>query len=265
MALLIKPFTVLNTTTGQVTISGRKTSSQINNIKSYKALIDDTVERQTIAGTPTTINSSELLYGISHMSTSFIKCVYDNMTNTTVDCIFVPDRIVRITYIGGTTSASNSLIYGFASSNNVLITSITFNVLIAKNTSQTIGDYWDIALPDSTFYPNLYIVIIMLNSAWDSRLIISGNTCSITNIGAPNYCINPSKSNYDVNESHFINIQCVNAIYGVPNRLSIAMEDWIFNMVPPYTDVADRDYNDFIISIGSAMLDDSYVNDTTIS
>src|SRR3989338_5132650 len=114
--LQIKNFNVLNTSTGQMSISGRCTNSALNTILSYKTMIDDTVERQTISGTPTTINSSEALYGLAHMSTTFIQIVKTLGTNITSDSVFIPDGIIRLTYIGGTTSASNSLIYGFASS-----------------------------------------------------------------------------------------------------------------------------------------------------
>lgn len=261
--LQIKYFNVLDTTTGKMSITGRITSNEINTILSYKTMINDTVEQKTIAGTPTTINSTELLYGLSHMSTTFIKIVKTFDTNITSDCVFITDGIMRITYLGGTTSASNSLLYGFASSNTTALSDIIFNVLIAKNTSQTNGDYFDIQLPDDTFYPQMYIVFVLINSAWNFRTIVSGNTCSIQS-NVPNFCINPSVSNYDMLQSHFIVSQCINSVYGIATRMTITMEDWIFNLVDSYTDLADRDYNDFIFSIGTRFINESMTNDTNI-
>jgi hypothetical protein len=258
MVLTVKQFNVIDTSTGKVAISGRYTNAQINTIKSQYLLTNDTVERTTIAGTPDTINSSELLYGISHMSTSYIQIVRSFGTNVSNDCIFVPDGTIRISYIGGTTSASNSILYGFSPSTSTSLSSITFNVLVAKNTSQTIGDYWDIPIPDDTNYPNLYLVLVLVNSGWDSRTIVSGNTCSIPTTNIPNFCIDPSKSIYDENKSHFIILQCKNSVYGIPNRISIAIEDWLFGQT-------DNDYNDFLISISSACLGDAMVNDTSTS
>ncbi len=265
MSLNIKRFSVLNTTTGKMAVHGRQKQAQVVNILSHRTFNDETVERQTINGTPDTISSSEMLYGKSHMSSSYIKCVTTFNRKSSVDCVFIPYNIIRFTYIGGTTSASNSLLYGFAPSPTTPVADIVFNVLIAKNTSQTVGDYWDIQTPDSTAYPTLYIALVLVNSAWDKRTIVSGNVCDITTLNTPNYCIDPIKSDFDTTQSHFIISQCYNSKSGLATRITIAMEDWIFNETEQYDSTADRDYNDFIISISSPMISDIMTNDTDLS
>ena len=179
MALTIKNFTVLNTTTGKMPISGRYTSGQVSNILSQSTITDNVTEQLAIAGTPSTIDSGEGLYQKAHMGSISIEIINDYRINGKTDVIYVGDGIIRLTYIGGTTSASNSLAYGFAPSASTAIGNITWNIVIAKNISQTAGDYFDITLPDRTFYPNLFMSFILLNSAWDTRTIVSGNICSI--------------------------------------------------------------------------------------
>ena len=40
--------------------------------------------------------------------------------------------------------------------------------------------------------------------------------------------------------------------------------DLIFNLVSLYNKVADRDYNDFIISISTICIDENIINETSI-
>ena len=160
--------------------------------------------------------------------------------------------------MGGTTSASNSLAYGFAPSASTAIGDITWNVVIAKNISQTAGDYFDITLPDRTAYPNLFMSFILLNSAWDSRTIVSGNICSITNVSTPNFCITDSQSQYDANEAHFIICQGTNTFNGIYSRVTIATEDW-------HMSTTDKDYNDFTFSLCSRTFASGCMNDTNVA
>ena len=189
--LSIKNFKVINTTTGQMPITGRIDNNQLSNILSYKKIINEVIEGILVPGTPDSISAGGL-QGISHMSTSYIKIITDFKNNSLNDEVFIPDNFIRITYVGGITGASNSLIYGFCASNNTPIENINWNVAFAKNTSQTAGDYIDVSFPDMTYYPsdNFYISFILLNSAWDNRIIIRDNVCNITNINTPNFCIN---------------------------------------------------------------------------
>ena len=80
----------------------------------------------------------------------------------------------------------------------------------------------------------------------------------MTNVNTENFCIDPSKSLYDVNEAHFI-ISCgINTSMGIFSRISIACEDWSMN-------ITDKDYNDLSFSISSRYLDDNQINDSSVS
>jgi hypothetical protein len=255
--LTIKSFTVLDTDSGKMQLTGQSTSTQINNILSQEMIIDNTTEQTAVDGTPDAISSGNLV-GNAHMCTSYIKIVSDYQVSSAETSIYAVDNFIRLTYLGGTTSASNSLLYGFAATSSTAITDITWTVAIAKNTSQTAGDYLDIEFPDRTHYPNLYIAFILVNAAWDNRTIVSGNLCSITNVDYENYCINSSKSLYDVDESHFI-ISCgINTTFGIFSRITFGCEDWEMS-------TTDRDYNDLKFSIASKAISESLTNDTSIS
>ena len=109
-ALTIKNFTVLNTTTGQMPISGRYTSGQVSNILTQSTVTDNLTEQVAIAGTPSTINSGEGLFGKAHMGSICFELVSDHAVSGQTDVVYFPDDIVRITYVGGTTGASVSLL-----------------------------------------------------------------------------------------------------------------------------------------------------------
>lgn len=257
-ALTIKNFTVLDTDTGKMPITGRLTTSQVNNILSYNTVINGVVEQVAVPGTPDEISSGDLANN-AHMCSSYIKIITDNKINSSIDSIYCPDNFVKITYLGGTTSAQVSLLYAFCNSDSTLITDMTWNIVIAKNTSQTQGDYFDIPFPDMTYYPNdkFYISFIIINNAWSTRTIVRNNICSITNVGYDNYCIKPSESQYDKNISHFINSQGINSLNGIMTRLVIACEDWTMN-------ITDKDYNDLIFSVGSRYISENLMNDSSL-
>ena len=257
MSITINQFNVIDTTSGLVDITGRYDSSQINNMFIYNTFTIGINNKIQVPGTPTTISSTSLLYNKSHLSTNFIHILknteyYNN--NTNIDSVYVPDNILRIVYLGGQTSATNTVIYGFAPSSSTLITNINWNVLMAVNKVHTIGDYWDIELPDSTFYPDLYLSIIVLNGAWKIRNIINNNICSV-NYSLPSFCINPSVSTSDSGLSHFIVLQGYNSNANLLTRLLISVEDW-------YSSSTDNDYNDIIFSISGKHYDNINVNET---
>ena len=115
----------------------------------------------------------------------------------------------------------------------------------------------DINLPDQTLIPTVYLAIILLNGAWNSRTIVSGNTCNIINT-LPNFCIDPSKSVSDTGTSHFIHSQGWCSHYGIMARVVIVAEDW-------YTTNTDNDYNDVLLSVSSRYISDLQINDTSTS
>jgi len=257
--LTIKNFTVLDTDTGQMPITGRLTTKQLNNILSHSIIINGLTEQVAVPGMPTEIASGDLV-GNAHLCSTYIKIINEYQVALSNDSVFINDGFVRITYLGGTTAASVSLIYGFASSTTTPINNIVWNVAFAKNITQTGGDYIDVSFPDMTYYPNgnFYIAFILINSAWDNRTIVNGNICSITNVNHDNYCIDSSKSLYDTDKAHFINSQGINANFGIYSRISIASEDWT-------SVITDNDYNDLLFSVSSRFVSDLNINDTSIN
>src|SRR3989338_9649 len=163
MVFTINNFNV-NSNTGYINPTGTYTSTQINNILSHATLIDGETEQLAIPGTPFTISAGSL-YHKAHMCSSYIK-ITNEYCHHNEDSVIVLDNFVRIAFIGGVTSAQLSLIYGFANSNTTPISDISWNVLIAHGNSQTKGDYWDIQMPESTYYPECYLAFILLNDAW---------------------------------------------------------------------------------------------------
>lgn len=249
MSLNIKNFTVLNTSTGQMPISGRMTSSVLSTINSFNKITTGTTNDIQVPGTPSTISNSSALYGNAHMCSSYIKIIRQPYNITNVDVVYIPDGFIRISYITGFCSFENTILYGFANSTSTALSDITFNVAFASSTSQTYGDYVDISLPGTAQYPTLYLVIISLVNVWSSRTIVSGNTCSINSNNAKYmFCVDPSKSTTDVGTSHFIIIQGTNSIYNMFSHIVIAPEDnSLTNVVLP----VDFDYNDCTIAVGS--------------
>jgi hypothetical protein len=250
-SLIIKNFTVLNTQTGQMAITGRSTDYSI--IVSQNDIITKLTNGVNVPGTPNTI-SGGVMYKIGHMGTTFIQITKENITNPKANVIFIPDNIMRITFLGGNTSNTDSLIYGFT--NSLTNLNITYNVIIANSNSQTIGDFFDIEFPDPTSYPTLYVVFWLLNGAWDNRTNIQDNICSITTNNSINFCVNPSYSLQDVNKSHFIFVNGINTVYGIPSRISIGVEDDLIGNT--------NDYANFKFSISSRFFNEVQTNDNLI-
>lgn len=253
MSISIKNFKVLNTTTGQMQINGRLNSDQLTIIKSINKIITGTTNAVSVPGTPSSITSGAL-YQNAHMSTTYIKIVRTPYINTTIDTIYIPDGILRISYLEAINDFRNTILYGFTSNINENITNIVFNVAFANNLSQTNGDFIDISLPN--MYNELYIVIILLANAWDKRIIVNSQTCSILSTDAKyNYCINPNQSITDVNQSHFIVIQGVNLTQNIFSHIVLGIEDDKFLY-------SDKDYDDVQLAIGSRSIFDGKINDT---
>lgn len=256
MALSIKNFTVLNTTTGKMAISGRFNSTILNTILSFYTYNNNVTDEVAVPGTPSVISSGGLL-NKAHMSTTYIKIIKTLSSTSTVDTIYIPDNYLRISYIGGLCMFDNTVLYGFT--NNLNTTDITWNVLFASTKTQTYGDYVDIELPNPSSYPTMYIAFILLVKVWETKTIVNGNVCSISSTNAVyNYCIDPSKSYNDVNNSHFIVMQGKNIGMNMFSHLIIGCEDNIFNY-------SDRDYNDVILSLSSRFLSDTQLNDTSLN
>ena len=251
-------FNVTNTTTGNMQQSGRKTNSQLTNIVSQSRIITDLVSGTTVPGTPVTITSGPL-YGIGQMGFQYIELIKSFQKNTSLNSLFVPDNIMRLTFLGGTTSSTDSIIYAFANSTSQTFANLTFNMAIANTNSQVTGDFFDIQLPDPTSYPNIFLVLALINGAWTTRTIISGNQCRIEigAVGTATYCINPAQSLQDNGLKHFILVNGYNSILGIHSNIAIGIED------DPIAS-SNRDYANVKIAVSSRMTNDSLTNDSEL-
>lgn len=93
-------FNVTNTTTGNMQQSGRKTNSELTNIVSQSRIITDLVSGTTVPGTSVTITSGPL-YEIGQMGFQYIELIKSFQKNTSLNSLFVPDNIMRLTFLGG--------------------------------------------------------------------------------------------------------------------------------------------------------------------
>jgi hypothetical protein len=251
-------FNVTNTTTGNMQQSGRKTNSELTNIVSQSRIITDLVSGTTVPGTPVTITSGPL-YGVGQMGFQYIQLIKTFEKNTSFSSLFVSDNIIRLTFLGGTTSSTDSIIYAFANSTSQTFASLTFNMAMANTNSQVTGDFFDIQMPDSTSYPNIYLVLALINGAWTTRTIVSGNQCRIQigAVGTATYCINPTQSLQDVGLKHFILVSGYNTTLGIHSNISIGIED------DPIAS-SNRDYANVKLAVSSKMINDSLTNDSEL-
>lgn len=251
-------FNVTNTTSGNMQQSGRKTNSELTNIVSQSRIITDLVSGTTVPGTPYEITGGPL-YGVGQMGFQYIELINTFQKNLQVNSIFVPDGFVRLTFLGGTTSSTDSIIYAFANSTSQTFANLTFNMAIANTNSQVTGDFFDLQLPDSTTYPNIYLVLALINGAWTTRTIVSGNQCRIEigAVGTTTYCINPTQSLQDIGLKHFILVCGYNATLGINSNISIGIEDDSIAS-------SNRDYANVKLSVSSKMINDSLTNDTEL-
>ena len=251
-------FNVTNTTTGNMQQTGRKTNSELTNILSQSTIINNLVSGTTVPGTPVQITGGPL-YGIGVMGFQYIELVKTFQKNSSLNSLYVPDDFVRLTFLGGTTSSTDAIIYAFANSTSQTFASLVFYMAIANTNSQVAGDYFDLQLPDPTAYPNIFLVLALINGAWTTRTIVSGTQCSIQ-IGAPGtatYCINPTQSLQDVGLKHFILVNGYNSVYGVYSNIAIGIED------DPIA-TSNRDYANVKLAISSRMINDSLTNDNLL-
>jgi hypothetical protein len=130
---------------------------------------------------------------------------------------------------------------------------------MANTNSQVTGDFFDIQMPDSTAYPNIYLVLALINGAWTTRTIVSGNQCRIQigAVGTATYCINPTQSLQDVGLKHFILVSGYNSTLGIHSNIAIGIED------DPIAS-SNRDYANVKLAVSSKMINDSLTNDTEL-
>jgi hypothetical protein len=193
------------------------------------------------------------------MGFQYIQLIKTFQKNVQLNSIFVPDNIIRLTFLGGTTSSTDSIIYAFANSTSQTFSSLIFYMAIANTNSQVTGDFFDLQLPDPTSFPNIYLVLALINGAWTTRTIVSGNQCRIE-IGAvatSTYCINPTQSLQDIGLKHFILVCGYNSTLGINSNIAISIED------DPIAS-SNRDYANVKLAVSSKMINDGLTNDTEL-
>jgi len=248
--LNIRNFTVTNTTTGSMAQSGRdplyfSQSTLLNDLSANKAVVNKSLQAITDAS----------LNEHAHLSRSYIR-VIRNFTQdiSGADEVFIPDGIMRITFLSQQATYNSSLIYAFSAFPTTPISELTWNVVIANTKAQVSGDYFDIQLPDATYYPSLYVCFLIVKDAWVLREIISGNVCKISNISRFHYCIHPQKCHYDPNRSHYLCCNGLDRTTGIKTRITFGVED------ERHGYYCDCDYNDLIFSLSSR----TYLNENDL-
>jgi hypothetical protein len=258
MSLSIKNFKVLDTSTGKMAQNGRRSLGHLETMVASKTFLDNLQEKRLVYGTPKTIKKGNLVT-TAHMSTQYIKINRGEQHGTNDNDVLNVMTRLRLTKLTGTSDATNMLCYAWANSLSTASTNLSWNVAFANFNEQTQGDYLDIDLPNNTSYPNLYLALLIINGAWDTKTIENQELkiCSIPGNNLVYFSITPSQSSSDTNYSHCIVIKAYNSRIGLQNRVCLAFEDWHMNF-------SDRDYNDVVISLQDACLDDNNINDTSI-
>lgn len=253
MSLTIQQFKVTNTTTGHTSQSGRRTSTQLATVLATKSISDGLADQTQVPGTPDAITSGAL-QTTAHMSSTYIELTRTNGDNG-------PDKLLamtklRVTFVGGTSSADNMILYAFAPLATTTPVNLMWRVLIANCSQQTAGDYFDIELSEPG---NKYLTLLLINDAWSSRTIVNESLklCSVPG-NLTYYCLNQTYSSEDVGDAHAICMQGYSSTCGAQTRVCVAFEDWTMA-------TTDKDYNDVVLSIQDVFLDDVMENDTIVT
>ncbi len=251
--LNIRNFTVSDTTTGNIAQSGRDPviyrtqSTLLNDLSQNTAVVNKTLQAITDAS----------LNEHAHFSRSYIRIIREYTQDISgADEVFIPDGIMRITFLSANATYNSSLIYAYSPYPTASIMDLQWNVAIANTQSQITGDYFDIQLPDPTYYPSLYICFLIIKDAWVLREIVNADkkTCKLTNISRFHYCVHPQKCAYDRNRSHFMTSNGLDRTTGIKTRITFGVED------DRHGYYCSCDYNDLIFSLSSR----TYLNENDI-
>ena len=251
--LNIKNFKVTDVITGAIAQSGRESTMFL----SQSTLLNDLSNATPVVNKLLTEITDASLNSHAHLSRSYIKIVREYTQDiSSIDAVFIPDGIMRITFLRENAQYNSSLLYAFSPYSTTPINSLQWNVAIANTQSQTTGDYFDIQLPDQTYYPSLYISFLIIKDAWILKRVIDPDQkiCSITNITRFYYSINPQTCIYNRNRKHFVVCNGLDTTTGIQTRITFAVE-------------ADRhgfycncDFNDIVFSLSSR----TYLNEDQI-
>lgn len=251
--LNIRNFVVADTSTGRIAQSGRETSQYL----SESTLCADLSQNTAVVNKTLQTITDASLNQHAHFSRSYIKVIQSYTQDISgADEVYIPDGIMRITFLSTNATYNSSLIYAFSPYPNKDIHDLEWNVAIANSHAQTAGDYFDIQLPDSTYYPSLYVCLLIVKDAWALREITdaTSKTCRITNVSRFHYCVHPQKCAHDRNKSHFMTSNGLDRTTGIKTRITFGIED------DRHGYYCDCDYNDLIFSLSSR----TYLNENSI-
>ena len=261
MSLSIRPFRVLDTklSAGKMVSSGIRKLHDLELIVSQRAMVMSLTNKVAVPGMPYEISETGPLYGKAHLCYSVIKIIQSyQIPSRVTEEVYIPERQLRITKLGGLCLKRNTLIYAFSNRADSPPISLLWTVLFAATKRQRDGEYVNINIPD---YPEVYLSIMLITDGWTHRQIVNetNKLCSIpANLGY--YSLNPLLSSKDIGISHAIVIQAYNNVFGFPTRVILAWEDLNSN-----DHKVDFDYNDVILSISGSYCDELMTNDTNIS
>jgi len=247
MTITIKKFYC--NSNGKMTKDGRM---DLSGLLTNQTIDAGLLRKRAVPGTPSTISNSSSLYGKSHLGTSLIKLTQDYETG---ECLHIIDGRIRILYYSGECKFKNLLLYAFTNMSDVDITTLTYTVAFANCLIQTSGDYIDIQIPDGMNY----LVLLLCSNGFPSASLNEDGSYSLpSNIDY--FCIDPSRSASNIDQSHSINIKGYSSIHHRNQHLLLAFEDKTFVK-------CDRDYNDVLIVLGCPSIMDLglSMNDDTVT
>lgn len=250
--LNIRNFVVSDTSTGRIAQSGRESIQYLT----QSTLSADLSQNNPVVNKTLQTITDASLDQHAHFSRSYIKVIREYTQDISgADEVYIPDGIMRITFLSANATYNSSLIYAFSPYPNKAISELEWNVAIANTNAQIAGDYFDIQLPDLTYYPSLYVCFVIVKDAWILRNIvdIDYKICSISTVSRFHYCVHPQKCAYDRNKSHFVMSNGLDTTTGIKTRIAFGVED------DRHGFYCSCDYNDVIFSLSSR----TYLNENS--
>jgi hypothetical protein len=239
--------------TGRMSQSGRDPTVYL----SQSTMLTDLSANRAVTNKTLTAITDASVNEHAHFSRSYIRVIREYTQDISgADEVFIPDGIMRITFLSQQATYNSSLVYAFSAFPDTAIADLTWNVVIANTKAQVAGDYFDIQLPDATYYPSLYVCFLIVKDAWVLREIVDARQkiCKITNVSRFHYCVHPQKCYYDRNRHHFITSNGLDTTTGIKTRITFGVED------DRHGYYCDCDYNDLIFSLSSR----TYLNENSM-
>ena len=128
--LNIRNFVVADISTGRMSQSGRESTTFL----SQSTLLNDLSNATPVVNKLLTEITDASLNSHAHLSRSYIKIVREYTQDiSSIDAVFIPDGIMRITFLGVNAVYNSSLLYAFSPYSSSPINSLQWNVAIANS------------------------------------------------------------------------------------------------------------------------------------